>query len=342
MSLVRPIIVGLDGPTLSQAEQTWLSDLRPYGVILFSRNIENPGQLRTLTASIRNHLGDDVAILIDQEGGRVQRMKAPHWPNLPSALAIGKLWRRHQFEGLSAANALGQLIGSTLADAGITHTCAPVLDLWHERADPVIGDRSFGSSPAEVIPLATAFIDGLSRTGVQGIIKHLPGMGRAMTDSHHALPTLSASLDELATTDWLPFQRVSGVRWGMTAHVHVPEWGPGPVTTSPEAISQLRKHFGDIQLISDCLTMGAISGSIEERIEAALDAGVDLALYSNGTDEERERSVIASGPPRLVREQALSLKSLSAAQQQLQEEKLSRVQTLQTKTADPTWNRPSA
>ncbi len=341
MTLVRPIIVGLDGPTLSQAEQVWLSDLRPYGVILFSRNIETPDQLRALTASIRDYLGADVAILIDQEGGRVQRMKTPHWPDLPSALAIGKLWRRHQFEGLSAANALGQLIGSMLAEVGITHTCAPVLDLWYEDADPVIGDRAFGSSPAEVIPLATAFIDGLSRTGVQGIIKHLPGMGRVTTDSHHALPTLSASADELAATDWLPFQRVSGVRWGMTAHVHLPEWGPGPVTTSAEGITQLRALFGDLGLISDCLTMGAIQGSIEERVGATLDAGVDLALYSNGSDAERARAVTAAGMPRLVRESSITLAPLSVAQQEMQRTKLSCVQNTQIKTADPTWNRPS-
>lgn len=342
MNLTRPIIVGLDGPVLTPSEREWLTQLMPYGVILFSRNVVNRDQLQALTQEIRAVLGQDVAILIDQEGGRVQRLKAPEWPNLPSALAIGKLWRRDQFAGLGAANALGQLIGSVLAEVGITHTCAPVLDLWHPEADPVIGDRSFGTTPAEVIPLATAFIDGLARTGVQGIVKHAPGIGRATVDSHHALPTLHDPVDALADTDWLPFQKVTGTRWAMTAHVHIPAWGPGPVTTSASAIDKLRALTGDLWLISDCLTMGAIEGSIDHKVKTTLDAGVDLALFSNGTDEDRKRAVIAAGTPRLVREMAHKLVPLSQGHEALLHAKMRDWQLLETKTADPTWDRPSS
>ena len=128
--------------------------------------------------------------VIDQEGGRVQRLKQPDWPQLPAALDVGKLWRKHQFKGLEAANSLGQVIGSQLASAGISHVAAPVLDLSIDGADPVIGDRAFGTTPAEVIPLATAFIDGVTRSGVTPIVKHIPGMGRADIDSHQSLPVV--------------------------------------------------------------------------------------------------------------------------------------------------------
>lgn len=341
MTLVRPIIVGLEGIALTTSEQAWLPQLRPYGVILFSRNIESRAQLSTLTASIRDRLGDDTAILVDQEGGRVMRLRPPEWPELPTALDIAKLWRRHQFQGLEVANALGHVIGSSLAEVGITHTCAPVVDLHYADADPVIGDRAFGSTPAEVIPLATAFLDGLSQSGVQGILKHIPGMGRARVDSHHALPVIDTPIEILETTDWIPFRAISGCRWAMTAHVVVPAWDSAPVTVSEKAIMQVREHFGDPLLISDCLTMGAIAGSIPERIQSTLNAGVDLALYSNGSDDERRLAVESAGEARIVREPANLLRPLPKAQWALRLEKLRQIQGAQIKTADPTRDQPS-
>ncbi len=220
MNLYRPIIIGLEGTELSSSEISWLNELMPYGVILFSRNVEHRLQLKALCESIRDVLGDDVVIVVDQEGGRVQRLKNPNWPQLPSALEIGRLWRRHQFSGLEAANSLGQVIGSQLAEVGITHAAAPVLDLKITGADQVIGERSFGTTPAEVIPLATAFIDGLNRCGVTGIVKHIPGMGRVESDSHDSLPVIQAPIETLAQSDWIPFQVVSGARWAMTAATH--------------------------------------------------------------------------------------------------------------------------
>ena len=339
MNLYRPIIIGLRGTVLSSSEVTWLNELQPYGVILFSRNIEDQLQLKALCGSILEVLGDDAIIVVDQEGGRVQRLKSPNWPQLPSALDIGKLWRKHQFAGLEAANSLGQVIGSQLAEVGITHAAAPVLDLHIQGADQVIGDRSFGTTPAEVIPLAIAFIDGLSRCGVTAIVKHIPGMGRVESDSHDSLPVIQAPTETLAQSDWIPFQVVSGTRWAMTAHVVIPEWDTLPITTSEKAITNVRDTFGDWLIVSDCLTMRAISGTISEKVRNTLDAGVDLALFSNGSDDERRIAVEASGEPRMSREEPNELTPLPEAVIQRLLRKLDRVKNDQN-LADPTWDRP--
>lgn len=339
MNLFRPIIIGIHGVTLTESEKIWLPRLRVYGVILFSRNVESPSQLRQLCDSIRDSLGHDVVIMIDQEGGRVQRLKDPHWPRLPSALQIGKLWRRHQFKGLEAANSLGQVIGSQLAEVGITHVAAPVLDLLIDGADPIIGDRSFGTTPAEVIPLATAFIDGLHRCGITAIVKHIPGMGRVDRDSHDSLPVISTPISALKESDWVPFRLVTGTHWAMTAHVVIPEWDKKPITQSEEGIRRIREIFGDRMIVSDCLTMGAIEGSIEERVRETLDAGVNLALFSNGSDNDRRRAVSASGEPRVTREYPLTLRHLPTMILQQLLEKLAKVDSDQ-RLPDPTWDLP--
>ena len=340
MNLFRPIIIGIHGVTLTESEKIWLPELRVYGVILFSRNVESPSQLRQLCDSIRDFLGHDVVIMIDQEGGRVQRLKDPHWPRLPSALQIGKLWRRHQFKGLEVANSLGQVIGSQLAEVGITHVAAPVLDLLIDGADPIIGDRSFGTTPAEVIPLATAFIDGLHRCGITAIVKHIPGMGRVDRDSHDSLPVISTPISALKESDWVPFRLVTGTHWAMTAHVVIPEWDKKPITQSEEGIRRIREMFGDRMIVSDCLTMGAIEGSIEERVRETLDAGVNLALFSNGSDNDRRRAVSASGEPRVTREYPLTLRHLPTMILQQLLEKLAKVDSDQ-RLPDPTWDLPN-
>jgi len=338
MNLYRPIIIGLESTELSSSEISWLKELKPYGVILFSRNVEDRSQLKALCESIREVLGNDVVIVVDQEGGRVQRLKNPNWPQLPSALEIGRLWRRHQFSGLEAANSLGQVIGSHLAEVGITHAAAPVLDLHVQGADQVIGDRSFGTTPAEVIPLATAFIDGLSRCGITAIVKHIPGMGRVESDSHDSLPVIQAPIETLAQSDWIPFQVVSGARWAMTAHVVIPEWDSLPITTSEKAMTHVRDTFGDWLIVSDCLTMGAITGTISEKVRNTLDAGVDLALFSNGSDEERRTAVEASGELRLNREEPNTRQVLPEAVIRKLLSKLDRVSARHS-VADPTWDR---
>lgn len=340
MNLYRPIIIGIARSVLTESEQSWLTQLKPYGVILFSRNIDNQKQLRTLCASLRQILGNDVVIVIDQEGGRVQRLKQPSWPQLPAALDIGKLWRKHQFKGLEAANNLGQVIGSQLASVGITHVAAPVLDLYIDGTDPVIGDRAFGTTPAEVIPLATAFIDGVTRSGVTPIVKHIPGMGRVRVDSHDTLPVIDASVATLRETDWLPFKKVTGVSMAMTAHVVIPEWDKRPVTTSAKAIMQLRSEFPNQLIISDCLTMGALKGSVTERVRDTLIAGVDLALYSNGDDTIRQDAVLAVGEARIARPAPMNLEPLPDSHVENLLAKLQHSTISQSKQSDPTRDLP--
>jgi|TARA_B110000305_G_scaffold133837_1_gene149378 beta-N-acetylhexosaminidase len=341
MNLVRPIVVGLHGTELTPTEQKWLPQLMPYGVILFSRNIESKTQVKALTNQVIEKIGSDAVVLVDQEGGRVQRLKSPKWPDLPSALQIGKLWRVNQFAGLEAANLLGQVIGSTLAELRITHTCAPVIDLLHSEADPVIGDRAFGVTPAEVIPLATSFLNGLNQSGVTGILKHIPGMGRVTKDSHNTLPVIGCSTEILSQSDWLPFKAVSGTHWAMTAHVVISGWDSEPVTTSALSVLRIKELIGNYFLISDCLTMGAIQGSIETRVRKTLDAGVNLALFSNGSDAERCSAVFAAGEPRLFRDDSKVLHSLSSEQMDIRLQKLSSHLTAQKKTEDPTRDQSS-
>lgn len=342
MKLYRPIIIGLSELTLTDSERHWLSELNPYGVILFSRNIDTPEQLKKLCASIRNHIGDDVAILVDQEGGRVQRLKSPHWSALPAALQIGQLWRRNRCKGLEAANSLGQVIGSQLATVGITHTAAPVLDLYVAGADQVIGDRSFGSTPAEVIPLANAFIDGLARTGVTAIVKHIPGMGRSQSDSHVSLPVIDTPIHLLEQMDWLPFQKIKGARWAMTTHAVIAAWDYLPVTISRKSIQSIHKTFGDWFLISDCLTMDAISGSISERVQKTLSAGVDVVLFSNGSNDERRIAVESAGPEGIARDEKKSLQTMPEDHYKYVFEKLNSLMNENILAPDPTRDRPSA
>ena len=340
MNLYRPIIVGLSSVTLTELERHWLRELSPYGVILFSRNVQTPKQLIGLCASIRDHIGEDAVILIDQEGGRVQRLQSPFWCALPSALQIGRLWRRNRFKGLEAAHSLGQVIGSQLAKSGITHTAAPVLDLHIAGASQVIGDRSFGSTPAEIIPLATAFLDGLDRTGVTAIVKHIPGMGRAKSDSHVSLPVIDTPTQLLEQTDWLPFQKIEGTRWAMTTHAVIAGWDHLPVTISKKSIRSIRKALGNWSLISDCLTMDAISGSISERVQKTLAAGVDIALFSNGSNDERRLAVESTGLKSIARDKVKFLQAMPANQHDHAVRKLSQLINENMSTSDPTWDRP--
>ena len=303
--------------------------------------MQTPEQLRELCASIRNYIGEDAVILIDQEGGRVQRLRSAFWHTLPSALQIGKLWRKNRFKGLEAAHSLGQIIGSQLAESGITHTAAPVLDLHITGASQVIGDRSFGSTPAEIIPLATAFIDGLDRTGVTAIVKHIPGMGRAQSDSHVSLPVIDTPTQLLKQTDWLPFQKLKGTCWAMTTHAVIADWDHLPVTISEKSIQSIRKILGDWSLISDCLTMDAISGSINERVQKTLAAGVDIALFSNGSDDERQLAVESAGPKSVARAERKFLRAMPGKQHDHAVGKLSKLINENRLASDPTWDQES-
>ncbi|GGZ04658.1 beta-N-acetylhexosaminidase [Novosphingobium colocasiae] len=276
-----PAIFGLSGLTLSADERAFFRDADPAGYILFGRNVESRAQLRALTDALRAiHGRDRLFICIDQEGGRVARMKPPVWPAYPPGEVFDRLYDVAPASAIEAARANAEALGLDLAEAGITVDCHPTIDVRQPGAHDVIGDRALGSEPLRVAALGRATLDGLARAGVAGCIKHMPGHGRAMADSHKELPTVTASGDELEG-DLAPFRALAGSPVGMTAHVRYTAWdAENPGTLSPFVIGEvIRRRIGfDGLLLSDDLDMEALSGSVPERAERAIAAGCDLAL----------------------------------------------------------------
>jgi len=276
-----PAIFGLTGPVLTDAERAFFRECDPAGYILFGRNIETRGQLRALTDDLRTiHGRDRLFICIDQEGGRVARMKPPEWPAYPPGEAFDRLYDLAPASAIEAARANAQALGLDLAQAGITVDCHPVIDVRQPGAHDVIGDRALGSDPMRVAALGRAVLSGLARAGVTGVIKHMPGHGRAMADSHKELPVVEASADDLEI-DIAAFRKLADAPIGMTAHVRYQAWDKdNPATLSPFVIGDvIRKRIGfDGLLLTDDLDMEALSGSVPERAEQALAAGCDLAL----------------------------------------------------------------
>ena len=278
---MTPAIFGLAGTTLSAPERDFFRESQPFGFILFGRNVEQRGQLRTLTDDLRSLTGrDQLPILIDQEGGRVARMQAPEWPAYPSAAIFEALFTHDPSRGLEACALNFEALALDLAEVGITVTCAPVLDVPVPGAHDVIGDRAFSQNPDHVAALGEACLVGLRAGGVEGVIKHIPGHGRSVVDSHKDLPRVSASDAELAS-DLLPFQALSGALMAMTAHVIFDAWDADQCATlSPTVIDQVvRKKIGfDGLLMSDDLDMKALSGEIGELARASQRAGCDVVL----------------------------------------------------------------
>jgi beta-N-acetylhexosaminidase len=293
-------VVGIAGPALSGAEAELLAALPPAGVILFRRNCVDRVQLRGLTDSLRALFpGRRLPLFVDQEGGRVARLAPPAWDPLPSAGALGRLASSDPSGGREAARLLGRLIAHDLREVGIDVACAPVLDVACADTTAAIGDRSFGADPALVAELATAFLDGLAAGGVAGMVKHLPGHGRATVDSHSALPTVAAAWAELENADLVPFRRLRDAPFAMTAHVVYAELDPEhPATVSRRVIAGTIRGALGVQglLLSDDLAMQALSGSPAERALAALEAGCDLALYCPGGLAETW-AVLEATPP---------------------------------------------
>ncbi len=283
---MRAAIVGLSGPTLLAEEAALLRALPPAGVILFARNVVDPPQLRALTAALREVLPEGAVIAVDQEGGRVARLRPPHWRAHPPAAAIGAL---APDAGLRAAWLTGALIGLDCADAGIGLAFAPVLDLRVSGASDVIGDRAFGSDPATVAALGAAMAEGLLAAGVLPCAKHAPGHGRAEVDSHHALPTVPA--DAPLADDLAPFAACAGLPWMMTAHLlYLAFDSERPGTLSPAVIAAvIRERIGfEGVLVSDDLAMRALRGAPGDLAAAALAAGCDLALHCTGVLADSE------------------------------------------------------
>jgi len=293
-----PAIFGLSGPTLSDDERAFFREAEPAGFILYGRNVGDPEQVRALTDALRA-LSGRAAILVDQEGGRCSRLGPPHWPAFPAAARFGDLYRRAPISGMEAARANALATALVLAEAGITMNCAPSLDLQHGGAHRVIGDRAFGSDPSAVAALGRAVLDGLAEGGVTGIVKHMPGHGRAPADSHEELPVVPASAEELEA-DLAPFRALAPrARAGMTAHILFAAWDKHrPATVSPVVIEKaIRGRIGfDGLLISDDIVMEALAGTQAERAGAALAAGCDLVLHGSGLLEEAQ-AVAAALPP---------------------------------------------
>ena len=279
---MTPAIFGLSGLTLTASERDFFRDADPVGYILFGRNVADRAQLRALTDDLRAiHGRDRLLISIDQEGGRVARMKPPEWLSFPPGDAFARLWDVAPASAIEAARANAQALGLDLAQVGISVDYLPLLDVRQPGAHDVIGDRALGTEPMQVAALGRAVLDGLARAGVAGCIKHIPGHGRAMADSHKELPTVTASDAELAT-DIEPFRTLAGVaRIGMTAHVRYTAWDADlPATLSPSVIDRIiRQRIGFAGLLlTDDIDMEALDGTVPQRAARAIAAGCDVVL----------------------------------------------------------------
>jgi beta-N-acetylhexosaminidase len=293
----RAVILGCVGERLNPNERRFFTDSDPVGFILFRRNCRSPDQVRDLVASLRDAVGrSDAPVLIDQEGGRVARLRPPSWRLYPSAACLGSL---PDPQAELAARLDARLMADDLEQLGITVDCLPVLDTPVAEADPVIGDRAYGTEPGRVTKLARAVCEGLLEGGVLPVIKHIPGHGRAQVDSHYACPVVETPANELSRTDFAPFRALSAMPWAMSAHIVYMAIDPtAPATLSHRVISEvIRGVIGfDGVLVSDDLSMQALGGEIAERAERALSAGCDLVLHCNGDPCEMEAVVTATRP----------------------------------------------
>jgi len=296
-------IFGLAGGTLTDAERAFFKRVRPAGYILFARNIDTPEQVSVLTKDLRNLASDyDAFILIDQEGGRVQRLKPPYWRHAPASGEFEALYRRNPEGGIAAVRLNAQIIGEELRALRIDVDCAPVADVPVEGAHDIIGDRAFSKDPEVVGVLAGAVCDGLLDAGIAPVIKHIPGHGRAMSDSHLELPVVAESLDALRKTDFVPFKRLASHNqppFAMTAHVVYQAIDPDrPATCSKRLIEGvIRDEIGfNGVLMSDDLGMKALSGPFDARAAAARDGGCDLMLHCDGNLADMEAVATAAGP----------------------------------------------
>ena len=296
----RAFITGLAGLSVSVAERAFLREAQPWGLIIFKRNVSTPAQVAELSDSFREIVGWHAPVLIDQEGGRVQRLGPPNWPDYPPGRRYGELYDREPASGLAAARLAGHLIAADLRPLGIDVDCLPLADVPLESADLVIGDRAYGEEPGKVAAIAKAIAEGLLAGGVLPVLKHLPGHGRAAADSHHKLPVVDTDRATLEATDFAAFRPLAGLPLGMTAHVVFSAIDPvAPATTSVTIVRQVIRGFIGFQglLMSDDVSMNALSGTVAERSRAALAAGCDVVLHCNG--DMGEMAAVASEAPLL-------------------------------------------
>jgi beta-N-acetylhexosaminidase len=297
----RAFITGISGPELGAVEREFIRSARPWGFILFKRNVETPEQVTRLVGELRREIGEpDAPVLIDQEGGRVQRFGPPHWPAYPAGAVFGALYEIDRALGLSAARLSARLIAADLIDVGVTVDCLPLADLPVPGSDAVIGNRAYGTEPGKVAAIARAVTEGLEQGGILPVLKHIPGHGRATADTHFKLPEVDTPKAELERTDFAAFQPLADLPMAMTAHVVFSALDPAhPATTSATIIEQVIRGMIGFQglLMSDDVSMNALAGSIAERTRAIFAAGCDMVLHCNGKlDEMRE---VAAETPEL-------------------------------------------
>jgi beta-N-acetylhexosaminidase len=296
----RVFITGLAGLEISANERAFLTEAQPWGLIIFKRNVSTPQQVSELASSFRDAVGWAAPILVDQEGGRVQRLGPPHWPAYPPGASYGAIYDRDIASGLAAARLGGHLIARDLNVLGIDVDCLPLADVPALGSDPMIGDRAYGAKPAKVAAIAGAIAEGLLAGGVLPVLKHLPGHGRATADSHHKLPVVETDRATLEATDFAAFRPLAGLPLGMTAHVVFSAIDPvAPATTSVTMVHEVIREFIGFRglLMSDDVSMKALSGTIAERSRAAFAAGCDVVLHCNG--DIGEMAAVAAEAPKL-------------------------------------------
>ena len=311
----RAFIIGVSGTELTAVEREFIRAERPWGFILFKRNIEQPSQVVSLVNELRDAAGEpDAPVLIDQEGGRVQRLGPPHWPAYPPGAVFGTLYDMEPAQGLRAAWLSARLIAADLTDLGITVDCLPLADVPVPGADAVIGNRAYGTEPGKVAAIARAVADGLEQGGVLPVLKHIPGHGRAAADSHLRLPTVDTPRVELERTDFAAFKPLADLPMAMTAHVVFSAFDPAhPATTSATMVEQVIRGVIEFQglLMSDDVSMNALAGTIAERTRAIIAAGCDMVLHCNGNIEEM-REVAGETPELAGKALERAVKSLAS------------------------------
>lgn len=299
---VKAFVSGCAGPRLEPAEASFFADEQPWGLILFKRNCRDPQEIRDLVSAFRDAVGrPDAPVLIDQEGGRVQRLQPPTWPAYPPGRIIGLVAEKDMGAGVRAAWLQGRLIAADLHDLGINIDCLPVLDVIVAGVSEAIGNRSFGGDPALVATLGRAAAEGVFAAGLLPVMKHIPGHGRATADSHYLLPVVDADVETLAATDFAPFAALADLPMAMTCHVVYSAIDPDHLaTTSPVVIRDIIRKRISFQglLLSDDVSMNALSGDYGERARAIRDAGCDVVLHCNGRIEEMR--AIADAAPALA------------------------------------------
>ena len=295
---LQATIYGLSGAELTADERDFFRDAEPAGYILFRRNCGDRAQMRALTDDLRTLSGrDDLPILIDQEGGRVARMRPPEWPKFPAGEAFDRLYARAPMSAIEAARANAAALGLMLREVGVNVDCLPVLDVRQPGATDIVGDRALGGEPMQVAALGRATLDGLREGGAVGVVKHMPGHGRALVDSHKELPVVDADEGALEV-DLEPFIRLAGAPMGMVAHILFTAWDPdNPASLSAKVIREvIRGRIGfDGLLMSDDMGMHALSGGFDERTRRALEAGCDLAMHCSGEMAEMVAVASAAG-----------------------------------------------